>query len=193
MNDRQDGLEDRQETAVMAETQPRYDDAAAAVRRGNSEIPDRYLEDFAAGMVFEFGDYPMTEEEVIGFARKYDPQPFHTERQPPPGAAHPTLIASGWHTGAATMRMLVDHFISWRCSLPSPGHDGMLFVRPVHPGDRLRVKLTVVSVRPSVSKPDRGIVVLDLQTLNQMSEVVLSMKDTHFVRRRPSSEPLNKM
>jgi acyl dehydratase len=185
MNDRQDGLEERQEAAVMADTQPRYDAVEAAGRRGSSEIPDRYLEDFAPGLVFEFGDYLMTEEEIIAFARQYDPQPFHTERHPPNGAAYSTLIASGWHTGAVTMRMLVDHFISWKCSLPSPGHEGMRFVRPVHPGDRLRVTLTVSSVRPSASKPDRGIVMLDLQTLNQMSQVVLTMRIPHFVRRRP--------
>ncbi len=151
MSDRQDDAQLRARPAVLAEARL-YDKVAEPPgTMTNGQIPDRYLEDFAPGMVFEFGDYLMTEEEIIAFARKYDPQPFHTERHPPPGAAHPTLIASGWHTGAATMRMLVDHFISWRCSLPSPGHDGMRFVVPVHPGDRLRVKLTVLSVRPSAS------------------------------------------
>jgi acyl dehydratase len=150
-----------------------------------SSVPDRYLDDFEAGMSFEFGDYPMTEDDIIGFAQKFDPQPFHTERQPPSDAAHTTLIASGWHTCAATMRMLVDNFISWRTFLPSPGNDELRFVRPVHPGDRLRVKLSVISVRGSASKPDRGIVVARLETLNQKSEVVLSMTTPIFVRRRP--------
>lgn len=183
MDHRQAKLETPVEAAILANAQPHNGAAGPVVR---NEVPDRYLEDFEPGMVFEFGDYPMSEEEIIAFARNYDPQPFHIERHPPDGAAHPTLIASGWHTGAATMRMLVDHFISWKCSLPSPGHDGLRFVRPVHPGDRLRVMLTVISVRPSASKPDRGIVVLDLQTLNQMSQVVLSMRVPYFVRRRPN-------
>jgi acyl dehydratase len=145
---------------------------------------DRYLEDFGPGMVFEFGDYSMTEDEIIGFAQQFDPQPFHTERHPSADAAHPTLIASGWHTSASTMRMMVDHFIS-RNSLPSPGIDEMRFVKPVRPGDRLRVKLTVISVRPSASKPDRGIVVLGLETLNQSSEVVLRMTLPMIVRQHP--------
>jgi acyl dehydratase len=185
------GMECLEEASITADGQSRPGVAQLADngKIARDSILERYLEDFEQGMVFEFGDYLMTEDEIISFGQKYDPQPFHTERHPPAGAAHPTLIASGWHTGSATMRMLVDHFFSWRCSLPSPGHDGMRFVMPVHPGDRLRVKLTVISVRPSSSKPDRGIVVLDLQTLNQMSQVVLSMKVPHFVRRRPNEIP----
>jgi acyl dehydratase len=184
-------MECLEETCITANAQSRSGvaDLSDSGRIARDSIPNRYLEDFEQGMVFEFGDYLMTEDEIISFARKYDPQPFHIERHPPAGAAHPRLIASGWHTGSATMRMLVDHFISWRCFLPSPGHDGMRFVMPVHPGDRLCVKLTVISVRPSASKPDRGIVVLDLQTLNQMSQVVLGMKVPLFVRRRPNEIP----
>jgi acyl dehydratase len=153
----------------------------------NSLAKGNYLRDFAPGMVYEFGDYLMTEDEIIGFARQFDPQPFHTERGPPADAAHPSLIASGWHTSAATMRMMVDHFIS-RNSLPSPGVDEMRFVKPVCPGDRLRVKLTVSSVRASASKPDRGIVMLSLETLNQSSEVVLRMTLPMIVRRHPNEE-----
>jgi acyl dehydratase len=145
---------------------------------------DRYLADFEPGMVFQFGDYLMSEEEIIGFAQQYDPQPFHTERRPPADSAHPTLIASGWHTGAATMRMMVDHFISWRTFLPSPGNEAMRFVRPVHPGDRLRVRVTVTSVRASASKPDRGIVLSRLETLNQNAEVVLQITMPFFVLRQ---------
>jgi acyl dehydratase len=154
-------------------------------RTAEQSILDRYLEDFEPGMVLEFGDYLMTEAEMIGFAQKYDPQPFHIQREPSKGSAYPTLIASGWHTGAATMRMLVDHFISSKNGLPSPGADEMRFVRPVHPGDRLHVRVEVKFVRPSASKPDRGIVALRVETLNQKSEVVLSLNIPYFVRRRP--------
>jgi acyl dehydratase len=191
MNSGRVEMEHLEEAGITARTQSRSGVARPADngKISRDSIPDRYLEDFEQGMVFEFGDYLMTEDEIISFGQKYDPQPFHTERHPPSGAAHPSLIASGWHTGSATMRMLVDHFFSWRCSLPSPGPDGMRFAMPVHPGDRLRVKLTVISVRPSASKSDRGIVVLDLQTLNQMSQVVLSMRVPHFVWRRPNEIP----
>jgi len=137
-------------------------------------------------MVFEFGDHLMTEDAIIGFAQQFDPQPFHTERHPPEDAAHPTLIASGWHTSAATMRMMVDHFISRRNALPSPGVDEIRFVRPVSPGDRLHVKLIVTSVRPSASKPDRGIVGISLETLNQRAEVVLRMNVPMIIRQGPS-------
>ena len=191
MNSGRVGMKSLEEAGVTGHVQSQYE---ATQLEDNGKIardliPERYLEDFEEGMVFEFGDYLMTEDEIISFARKYDPQPFHTERHPSAGATHPRLIASGWHTGSATMRMLVDHFISGRCALPSPGTDGMRFVTPVNPGNRLRVKLTVISVRPSASKADRGIVVLDVQTLNQMSQVVLSMKVPYFVRRRPTEIP----
>ena len=191
MNSGRVGMECLEEAGVTghAQSQSEVTQMADNGKIARDLIPDRYLEDFEEGMVFEFGDYWVTEDEIISFARKYDPQPFHTERHSPAGATHPRLIASGWHTGSATMRMLVDHFISGRCALPSPGPDGMRFVMPVYPGDRLRVKLTVISVRPSASKPDRGIVVLDVQTLNQMSQVVLSMNVPYFVRRRPTEIP----
>lgn len=149
-----------------------------------AEMPQRCFEDFEPGMVFEFGDYPMSEAEIIAFGRAYDPQPFHTEPSPPPGAGHSELIASGWHTAAVTMRMLVDHFIPRSTVLPSPGHDELRWMKPVRPGDRLSVKMTVISKRVSASKPDRGLVMASVETLNQDGDAVMRFSGPQFYRRR---------
>jgi acyl dehydratase len=143
----------------------------------------RYFEDFQPGMVFEFGAYEIGESEIISFGKAFDPQPYHTSSQPPQGSGSGRLIASGWHTAAITMRMLVDHFISPETTLPSPGHD-VKWPQPVYPNDRLRVRVTVLGARPSASKPDRGIVQLKIETLNQRDDVVQEMTSPTFVRRR---------
>src|SRR5690606_13534436 len=134
----------------------------------------RYFEDFSPGMVFEFGDYLMSEQEIVSFARAYDPQPYHLRRDPGPQAAVNELIASGWHTCAATMRMMVDHFNPPETILPAGGVDSLRWLRPVRPGDRLRVKLTVLETRPSASKPDRGIVKVLVEVFNQRDEAVMT-------------------
>jgi acyl dehydratase len=144
----------------------------------------RFFEDYVAGQAFTFGDYAMSESEIIAFARAYDPQPFHLQRQPPSHAAHHELIASGWHTAAVTMRMLVDHIIPEEAILPSPGADELRFHCPVKPGDRLAVRLTVIDARPSQTKPDRGIVRWKVEALNQRGEPVLSLMSINFFRRR---------
>jgi acyl dehydratase len=149
-----------------------------------SSIPTRYFEDFQPGMVFEFGAYEVGETEIISFGKAFDPQPYHTSPQPPQSSGSGRLIASGWHTAAITMRMLVDHFIPPVTILPSPGHEALKWPRPVYPSDRLRVRATVLGARASESKPDRGIVQLRIETLNQHDEVVQEMMSPTFFRRR---------
>lgn len=146
----------------------------------------KYYEDIPSDLVVEHGDYLMTEEEIIRFARDYDPQPFHTEPNPPPGSGFNKLIASGWHTAAVAMRIRVDHWISKFEMTPSPGLDELRFHRPVFPGDRLRVRTSILKRRISESKPDRGIVNFLIETLNQKDEVVLSYKSIDFVKVRPA-------
>ncbi len=148
-------------------------------------IPQRYFEDFEIGMTFEFGDYRMTEEEIISFGKAYDPQPYHVSRNPGPGYAAGELIASGWHTCAAAMRMLVDHFIPETTVLPAGGVDAIRWLRPVRPGDRLRMKLTVKDMRPSATKPDRGVVKLQIEVFDQSDNVVMTALDVVLFRRRP--------
>jgi acyl dehydratase len=153
----------------------------------HTPIPKRYFEDFSPGMVFEFGDYLMSEQEIVSFARAYDPQPYHLRRDPGPQAAVNELIASGWHTCAATMRMMVDHFNPPETILPAGGVDSLRWLRPVRPGDRLRVKLTVLETRPSASKPDRGIVKVLVEVFNQRDEAVMTQHVVKLFRRRPAA------
>lgn len=143
-----------------------------------------YFDDIAPDQVSEFGDYEMTQDKIISFAKAYDPQPFHTHAEPPPGSGFPRLIASGWHTSAVTMRMLVDNWVSTVAIMPSPGLNELRFLKPVFPGDRLRVRISVIGKRKSESRPDRGIVEHLVQTLNQNDEVVLSYKSIDFIKLR---------
>ncbi len=145
---------------------------------------DRFLEDFVVGEVVEFGRAELTAEEIIAFAEKYDPQPFHLDEAAGAATPYGGLIASGWHTAGLTMRMMVDHIVS-RHGLGSPGIDELRWLKPVRPNDVLTCRATVLEVRPSRSKPDRGIVRQQIETLNQAGEVVLSWIGNGMVRARP--------
>jgi acyl dehydratase len=147
-------------------------------------IQQLYFEDFKPGMVFEFGDYLMSEEEIIRFATAYDPQPYHVSRNPGPGKASAELIASGWHTGSATMRMMVDNFFPQDTVLPAAGIETLRFPNPVRPGDRLHVKLTIGELRPSRSKRDRGIVSIHVETFDQNNELKMSSVNVVLFRRK---------
>lgn len=145
----------------------------------------RYFEDYPEGAVFDIGQVEVDEAEVLAFARRYDPQAFHTD--PAAAADHPFggLVASGWHTASMMMRLLVTNFLSPVSSLGSPGVDELRWPRPVRPGDRLSGRVTVVSARPSASKPDRGIVGSLIELHNQHGELVLSMRAMNMLRRAP--------
>jgi acyl dehydratase len=151
-------------------------------------MPDRYFEDYLPGAVHEFGSIQVKEADIIEFAGRYDPQQFHVD---PAAAAHGPfggLIASGWHTGALMMRMFVDHYLSPVSSLGSPGIDELRWLRPVRPGDTLRVRATILETKRSRSKPDRGVVRTLSEVLNQSGEVVMSMNAMTLVRCREASQ-----
>ena len=156
---------------------------------GEADIPapvgDRWFEDYVPGSVFEFGHVSLSEREIVAFARDYDPQSIHTD--PAWSATGPFggLIASGVHTVAVCMRLYVDHYISQVASLASPGLDEIRWRRPVRPGDRLRIRVTVAEARASRSKPDRGLVHSAVEALNQDEDVVLSFTAMNFFARRP--------
>ena len=137
---------------------------------------ERYFEDFRPGEVIEFGDYLVTEEEIVDFARRYDPQPFHVDRKAAAESIYGGLIASGWMTGSIMMRLLVDHFIAPASSMGSPGVDEVRWSRPVRPGDRLHVRVTIVDTKRSQSKPDRGIVQVQQEMINQQGDTVMSLR-----------------
>jgi acyl dehydratase len=137
---------------------------------------ERYFEDYHVGLVDEFGEVAVTAEEIVAFAARYDPQPMHVG----PGE----LIASGWHTAAMVMRLFVEHYLSKVATLPSPGIDELRWLRPVRPGDTLRVRVTVTEARPSRSKPDRGIIHSLVEVLNQHGDLVMSQRPMNLMRRR---------
>jgi acyl dehydratase len=154
-------------------------------------MPARYLEDYVPGTSAEFGSARVTEEEIRMFAERYDPQPFHIDPQAAAATPYGGLIASGWQTAAIAMRMVVDHYIDGETSLGSPGIGALRWRLPVRPGDELHVRARVTGNRPSESKPDRGVAILEVEVLNQNGEVVMSIEDwVAIVRRRPAAATL---
>ncbi|HQY28402.1 MAG TPA: MaoC family dehydratase [Burkholderiaceae bacterium] len=145
---------------------------------------ERYFEDFRPGEVIEFGDYLVTEEEIVEFATRYDPQPFHVDRKAAGESIYEGLIASGWMTGCIMMRLLVDHFIAPTSSMGSPGVDEVRWPRPVRPGDRLHVRITTLETKRSQSKPDRGIVQVQQEMVNQRGETVMSLRGMSLTKCR---------
>ena len=150
----------------------------------NPPADDRYFEDYVPGSVYEFGSIVMEEKEMIDFATRYDPQAFHTDPDAARKSVFGGLIASGWHTGAVSMRLIVDHYLSRVASLGSLGIDEMRWLKPVRPRDELSIRVTVLQVRLSQSKPDRGIVRSLVEVMNQNREVVMSRIAINFVRCR---------
>jgi len=136
----------------------------------------RCLEDFVVGSVRECGSIAVTQEEVIAFARQYDPQYFHVDPEAAAASPFGGLIASGWHTAAMMMRLLVDNVISSAAALGSPGVDELRWLRPVRPGDELSIRVAVRSSRRSRSRPDRGVVVFSIEALNGKREVVMTLQ-----------------
>jgi acyl dehydratase len=146
-----------------------------------------YLEDFVPGSVREFGPAVVGEAEIIEFARRYDPQPIHTDPEWARTGPFGGLIASGWHTAAVAMRLLVDQYLPTAASLASPGIDELRWLRPVRPGDELRVRVTVIESRPSRSKPDRGLLRSRIEVLEADGSAVMTMIGMNIVRRRPGA------
>jgi acyl dehydratase len=145
-----------------------------------------YLEDLTPGRVIDLGLVEVSEDEIVDFAVRFDPQPFHID--PAAGAASHFggLIASGWHTCSLFMRLLYDGMIADADSLGSPGMDEIRWPAPVRPGDTLRATFTVTEARPSSSKPDRGVVHSWCEMRNQDDVVVLTMRGIGLYRRRPA-------
>jgi acyl dehydratase len=144
----------------------------------------RYFEDFVPGSVHEFGPAVVDEAEIIEFARRYDPQRIHTDPEWARTGPFGGLIASGWHTAAITMRLLVDQYLPTTASLASPGIDELRWLRPVRPGDELRVRVTVMEARPSRSKPDRGLLRSRIEVLEADGSAVMTMIGLNLIRRR---------
>ena len=146
--------------------------------------PKYYWEDFTQGQVRELKGPSLSEEEIIEFARKYDPQPFHTDLEKAKQSAFGGLIASGWQTAGICMRMLCDLYLLESASLGSPGVDEVRWVKPVRPGDTLKLKTIVLETRASTSRPDMGTVRSRSEVYNQHGELVMHMSGVGMFRRR---------
>ena len=147
-------------------------------------MQDRWFEDFQVGDVTTFGGYTVSETEILEFAERYDPQDFHADAALAEQSPFGGLIASGWHTAALMMRMMVDHYIPRQSSLGSPGVDELRWLKPVRPGDTLRVRLTVLAADRSRSKPDRGRIYQRCEVLNQQDDIVMTVKGMGLYRAR---------
>lgn len=143
----------------------------------------RTLEDFAVGNAFDLGAITVSEAEIVEFARRFDPQPFHIDPAAAAQSVYGGVIASGWHTCALLMRLLVEGLLRATDTLGSPGVDTLRWLRPLRPGDTLRGRAVVAAVRPSESKPDRGVLTLHLEAYNQAGDLLLAMDGVNFVRR----------
>ena len=147
-------------------------------------VENRHFEDYVPDAVFEYGEIPVTEAEIIEFARRFDPQYIHVDGERAVQGPFGGLIASGWHTAAMMMRLIVDNFLAKSASLGSPGIDELRWLRPVRPGDVLSVRLSILEATRSRSKPDRGVVRTLCEVLNQHREVVMSLKAMNIIASR---------
>ena len=148
-------------------------------------IIDRYFEDYVAADVHQFGSIAVEADEVIAFAKRFDPQAMHTDPEAAKHTIFGGLIASGWHTAGLMMRLYAEHYLTQVSSLASPGIDELRWLKPVRPGDVLSVRVTVLKAIPSKSKPDRGAVTSFVEVINQVGVVVMTLKAINFIGRRP--------
>ena len=144
----------------------------------------RYLEDYAVGQVYGSGHLRIEEDRIKSFAAEFDPQPFHLTDDGAHGSIFRQLAASGWHTAAATMRLLVDGDLKPAGGIIGIGFEDFRWPRPVRPGDELHVESEILAVRPSKSRPDQGLVKVRTTTLNQQGEAVQITVGNLLVPRR---------
>jgi acyl dehydratase len=153
--------------------------------RQNRSTALRYFEDFTVGEAHELGSRAISAAQIVAFARDYDPQPFHVDPEAAKSSIFGGLIASGWHTVAIFMSLLVNGLLNDTASLGSPGVEGIEWLKPVRPGDVLHARFRVLGVTPSKSRPDRGIVKSQGEITNQAGELVMTLRATNFFGRRP--------
>ena len=147
--------------------------------------PMRFYEDIAIGTKSSFGHYQVTRQEVMDFASKYDPQPFHLDDEAAAQTHFGRLSASGWHTCSMTMAMMVENMKDEKSAgLGSPGVDQLRWKKPVYPGDTLRCETEIIEKRRSASRPEMGIFKSHIRTFNQNDELVLEMVSNALIRTR---------
>lgn len=147
---------------------------------------ERHFEDYPAGAVFDLGTFTLRENDIVAFAARYDPQAMHIDRDWASQGPFGGVIASGWHTVAGLMRLIVENFLPQH-GLASPGIDELRWLLPVRPDETLRVQVTITEARRSRSRPDRGLITGFVEVLNQAGDPVLTMRPMNFIRCRPES------
>jgi acyl dehydratase len=157
-----------------------------------NELSERYLEDFAVGQTFGSGRLRIDGQRALAFAAEFDPQPFHLDEAAARRSIFGGLTASGWHTAAVTMRLLVETELKPAGGIIGAGLDECRWPRPVRPGDELRVECEVIEVRPSKSRPAQGLIRLRTATLNQNNEAVLMYVANTVVQSRRQTPPKEK-
>jgi acyl dehydratase len=148
---------------------------------------ERYLEDYAVGQTYGSGRIRVEEERIKAFAAEFDPQPFHTDHESASRTIFRGLAASGWHTAAMTMRLMVDGDLKPAGGIVGTGFEEFRWPRPVRSGDELRVQCEILEVRPSKSQPELGLIKLRTTTYNQNNEPVQIMVGTLLVLRVPNA------
>ena len=152
-------------------------------------MSERYFEDFAVGQLFKpLGRLRVEKDEIIAFAKKFDPQFFHLDEEAARKSIFGRLVASGWHTAAMTMSLVARSEYRSAGGTVGLGFEEMRWPVPVFPGDELRIETEVLQMRPSKSRPDRGLLKLRTRTLNQNGEAVQEMIANAMVPRRPTGE-----
>jgi acyl dehydratase len=149
-------------------------------------MTELYLEDLHVGDRFESDTFSVTEHDIIAFAQAFDPQPFHLDAEAAKQSVFRGLVASGWHTAAMTMKLFVTGGLRLAGGSVGLGVDELRWPQPVRPGDTLRLQTEIMEIRPSRSKPDRGIIRIRNITTNQNGEVVQTFLASVLVRRRPA-------
>ena len=147
----------------------------------------RYFEDFTVGDTIDCGRRTVTKEEIVAFARAFDPQPFHVDEAAAARSRYGGLIASGWHSCCLCMRLAVDAVLNDAANMGSPGMDKIRFLKPLRPGDTINAKLRVVEATPSRSKPDRGRLTFAFELYNQSGELIMDMTAMAIFHRRPTA------
>jgi len=148
-----------------------------------------YWEDMHPGDVRDLGTISPTREDIVTFARQFDPQPFHLDEEAAKGSVFGTLCASGWHTCSMAMRLMVTNFLHQAASLGSPGLENVKWLKPVLPGDILRLEHSIVEARPMSKRPDVGLVRTEWDMFNQHGDKVLHMEGWGMFRRRHPATP----
>lgn len=147
-------------------------------------LAERFFEDYQPGLTVEYGSYRVTVEEILDFARRFDPHDMHADPDRAKASPLGELIASGWHTTAMMMRIMVGSYLNQAASVASPGVDELRWLLPVRPGDRLDARFTVLDARPSSSRPDRGVIRTRIELLKQDRTPVMTQIMTNLILRR---------